>query len=220
MSRKLFLTSTGFNPEINVHFSNLNLKNLDDTIVAFIPTAVDPYEDKHLIEYDRNVIKLMGMHIREIDLKLEDEESMKLKFTSCDVIYVCGGNTYYLLDWVRKSGFDKVLPGMLDNGKIYVGVSAGSIIVGPDIEPAGWEPQPDENIAGLLDTTGIGLVSFGISPHFEEKYKTVLEEKSKGINYPLIAISDQQALVCIDKEYKIVGNGAQTVFNQKTVVIQ
>jgi len=56
-----------------------------------------------------------------------------------DVLYVQGGNTFYLLDRMRRSGADGIIRKLVAaHGTVYCGVSAGSIIAGPDIgSPAG-----------------------------------------------------------------------------------
>lgn len=210
--RKLFLTSAGLPKETRDYFLSLLKKKPSETNVAFIPTAADPEEDKWFVESDKNQLKEIGVQIKEIDLKRENKNSLLSKFSKCDVIHVGGGNTFYLLDWIRKSGFDKIINKLLDNGKIYVGVSAGSIIAGPSIEVAGWK-HFDRNIVNLKDLTGLNLVSFIPFVHYEDQHKKLLEEKSKNENFSIIALNDKQAVLCINGKYEIVGEGEKLVYN-------
>ena len=85
------------------------------------------------------------------------------------MIYVCGGNTFYLLYKIQESGFDKIIKQFVESGKLYFGVSAGSYVVCPTIEMAYWK-HPDRNDVGLEDLTGLSIVPFLITVHFEPKY--------------------------------------------------
>ena len=213
MGKKLFLTSAGLVRETRDTFLKLLSIAPNEATVAFIPTAADPEENKWFVDKDRELIDEIGMKIQEVDLKNENETSLLQKLSPLQVIYVEGGNTFYLLNWVRKSGFDKVLPRLLGEGKIYIGVSAGSILVGPSIELSNWKHDWDKNIVNLKDLTGLNLVQFAISPHFIEKHRELLEQKSKTVNYPVVALNDTQAILVNGREIKIVGEGAKITFN-------
>lgn len=209
---KLILTSTGLpNKVIKEKFLELVNKNPKDIVVGFIPTAGDPYEDKWFVDASINEIKEMRMQFKSIDLKNENERSLKDKFNDCDVIYVSGGNTFYLLDWVRKSGFDKVIKPLLEQGKIYIGVSAGSVLFGPDISISGWDPSWDINDVGLTDLSGLNIVPFAISPHFTESERKVLERKNKEVNYPVLAITDAQAIIIDGNKQELIGEGEKII---------
>lgn len=220
--RKLFLTSAGLPKETRDYFIKLLLpKKPEEISVAFIPTAAYPEVDKSFIQKSLDELKEIGIkQVEEIDLKNEDKESLLAKLSKADVIYVNGGNTFYLLDWTRKSGFDQIISQLLDDGKIYVGTSAGSIIAGPDIESAGWEEIEvfDKNIVHLKDTTGMNLVPFVVSPHFVEKDRKFLESKSKTVSYTIIALHDSQAVLYIDNKYEIVGKGEEIICNSSNLL--
>jgi dipeptidase E len=211
---KLFLTSTGLPPETAPYFLKLLEKDPKDTRVAFIPTAADPEEDKWFVDAARKELYGLKFLVEEVDLKESPEEIQK-KLESVDVIYINGGNTFYLLDWTKKSGLDKYLGQLIENGKIYIGSSAGSILVGPNIELSGWDKSWDKNIVNLQDLSGLNLVPFAISSHFTEKDREILEKKSKELNYEVLPITDTQAVLVEGEDYKIVGKGEQIILRQK-----
>jgi len=201
---KLLLTSTGLpNEIIRNKFLNLVCKDPKNIIVGFIPTAADPEEDKWFVDEALNQIKEMGMHIRIVDLKGKNEESLKEKLENCDVIYVNGGNTFYLLDWVRKSGFDKVIRPLLEEGKVYIGGSAGGLIAGPSIDVASWKGG-DINEIGLIDFTGLNLVPFTIYPHYTMENATLLEEMTKKVDYKILPITNEQAVLINGDNVEII----------------
>lgn len=210
--KKLFLTSTGLQKETRNYFLDLLNKKPKDTTVAFIPTAADPEDDKWFVKAALDEIAEIGMKVVGIDLKKENKTSLKNKLSTCDIVYVNGGNTFYLLDWVRKSGFDEIVKQQVNEGKIYIGVSAGSIITGPNIEISGWG-DGDKNTVNLNDLTGLNLVNFSISPHFIESDRQLLDEMSKKVSYPVVALSNSQAIMITNDKIEIVGVGEKISFN-------
>ena len=60
----------------------------------------------------------------------------EININEFDVMYMMGGNTFYLLNIIRKTGFDKNIKEFINSGKIYVGSSAGSEILGNSIDVA------------------------------------------------------------------------------------
>ena len=210
---KLFLTSTGLPKETRGSFLSLLDKSPSQVLVCHIPTAADPEEDKWFIEASKDEFKEIGLNFFDLDLKSENKDSLIRKLAPVDVIYINGGNTFYLLDWVRRSGFDKVVPKLLEEGKIYVGASAGTVLAGPDIAIAGWDPDGDKNTVGLTNLCGLNLVPFAIAPHFVEKDRKLLEEKSKGVSYAVVALNNKQVILARDEKISIVGVGEKVFFN-------
>ncbi len=174
--------------------------------VAFITTAADPYEDKWFIEEDRNSLKEKGFNVRDIDIKNKTRQELLDELKDNDIIFVAGGNTFYLLQKARESGFDKITKEFVKKGIIYVGSSAGATFAGPDIEPIKTLDDPSK--APLLKSfEGLNLVDFIVLPHFgEEKYKKKYEKiiKEYGAQYTLIPLTNNQAIVVENNGYKMV----------------
>ncbi len=208
--KKLFLTSTGLPPETAQYFLKLLGKDPQETKVAFIPTAADPDENKWYVEAARKQLFDLKFLVEEVDLK-DPPEKIREKLEKAEVIYINGGNTFYLLDWVRKSSLDKYLGRLIGSGKMYIGCSAGSILVGPNIEISGWNADGDKNMVHLQDLTGLNLVPFAVSPHFTEKDREVLEKKSKEVSYPVLAITNSQAIMVENNKYEVVGTGEKVI---------
>lgn len=211
---KLFLASMSVQPETAKAFLKLVGKPAGEVKLAFIPTAADQYENKWFVEATRNDLRRLGIkELIDIDLTQYTPEGLRLALADCDVIFVNGGNTFYLLDWVRKSGFDIVLPELLARGVVYAGTSAGSIIVGPNIELAGYGPSGDPNDINLTDLTGLGLVDFAVWPHLTEQEREHVLAGAKTVVYPVAAISDTQVIVLDGEELALVGPGSKLLLN-------
>lgn len=209
---KLFLTSAGLPKETREYFLNLLTKPPQETTIAFIPTAAHPAKDKSFVQKAKNEIHEIGMKMQEIDLVDENEQSLREKLSMVDVIYVNGGNTFYLLKCIRSSGFEKVVKEMISNGKVYVGSSAGSYVACPTIDMATWKHQDRERF-DMTDFQAMQLVPFLVSAHYDPLYKDPVQKGIAQTSLPVVLLNDTQAVLCINNHYTIVGKGEKMMFN-------
>lgn len=199
---KLLLTSAGFeNPKVGKEFLKLIDKPVSKVKVIFVPTAARTKEELFYVDKSKKElldVGILNQNIKTLDLdhKISFEE-----VDSFDVIYVCGGNTFYLLYKVREAGFDIITKQFLEKRGIYVGASAGSIIVGPDIKIASFG---DKNDIGLKDLTGLNLVDVAVFPHFTEKDRQAVEEFKKKVDYSVLPLTDNQALSIIENKREVI----------------
>ena len=63
------------------------------------------------------------------------------------------------------------------------------------------------------DTGGLRLVEFGISPHYSADDSGNLASRSTSIGYPVVALTDQQAVLINGEECRIIGDGPRVTFN-------
>lgn len=165
--------------------------------VAFVPTAGDPYDDSSFVDRDRQLLQEHGYDVVELDLKDQTASTLETALSDVDVLFVAGGNTFYLLRWARESGLDQVLPAALERGMLYVGASAGAIIAGPDVDPV-VELDDPQAAPELSSHRGLGIVNVVVLPHFgNEKYLATYEgiiERFKD-TYTVIPLKDDQAVV-------------------------
>lgn len=214
MDKTLLLTSQGIPKELEQIFLSHLPKPADESRVSFIITAAYGDDDNPTwMEQHKIQLRNLGIkHIEDLDLRGKKQNELEHILSDKDVIFVDGGNTFYLLDWVRKSEFDKILPRLLQENKLYVGVSAGSYITCPTIEQAAWKRQ-DRNKIGLNDLSALNLVPFLIVAHFEEKWRVIVENAAKHTMYPIVALNDTQAVLVENDSYRIVGKGSKESFN-------
>ena len=124
---KLFLCS---------HFSqvgNLIKEEIENKKVVFIPTASINEGYTGYVGSARKLFKKMGANLTEIDISKEDFKTIEAVFEETDIIYFTGGNSFFLIDQLRKTGVDKLLKKELKKGKLMIGESAGSVICAPSI---------------------------------------------------------------------------------------
>lgn len=206
----ILLTSAGMN--VKEEILKILPKPANKIKLAHIITAKNPRmeENPDYIIKDRQAMKDVGFHVEDIDIKGKTEQELRKILADKDIIYVQGGNTFYLLKYVRESGFDKVAKELINKGIIYVGVSAGSIIAGPTIETANWK-NVDHNEVGLKDLTGMSLVPFNLFVHYSPEHTRIIGEELPKSKYPLHILTDNQALLIKDGKVELVGEGKEAV---------
>ena len=143
-------------------------KNTESKKILFIPTATNVDEYKKYIHLTQKVFEDFGYEVENFDVSIFSEEIAKEKLSEAKIIFISGGNTFYLLQELKRKNLIPYLKERIENGLLYIGESAGSVIAAPDIEYASI--VDDKTLATELnDYTGLNLVDFYIVPHFEEE---------------------------------------------------
>lgn len=208
---KLLLTSGGItNESIAAELRGLVGKPASEATVAFVPTAafVEAGDKSWFVAQFTDLQKFGFGRIDIVEPSLPHTDWQE-RLTDSDIIFVSGGNTYFLLDQARKSGFASWVQKELGE-RVYVGSSAGSILATPTIATAA---NGDQNIVGLQDVRGMDLVDFEILPHVPAEISMdVAEDYAKTALHRLYALDDQSAIVVGDGNERIVGEGSGRVF--------
>lgn len=199
---KLFLASEVKNPQSFPSLSEY-VEDWTNKKIVYIPTAANgeqPQRDWHDSQ-TWQLVQTLGanLHVMELEKTLATNIPEILKNT--DIIWFAGGMTGYLLYWIRRVELDKQLPNLLENGCLYVGSSAGSMIASATQTVTEWYIGETEPGASLLP--GLGLVDFEIYPHFKEELLTEIEEKWQGKK--LYLLKDGDALLIEDGKIKEIG---------------
>ncbi|OGD63942.1 hypothetical protein A3A71_01865 [Candidatus Berkelbacteria bacterium RIFCSPLOWO2_01_FULL_50_28] len=206
---KLFLSSLAVPKSQTVEFLSLVGKPASEIRLALIENAADVYpeERKSFIERDRSMLKETGVQITRVDLnKFNGPEEVRQALQGFDVIWLGGGNAYYLRWVLKKSGFDQVIRSLLESGTVYGGGSAGAIVAGPTLKHFDLADEPEK--APELIEGGLSLTDKVIIPHwghsrFGEPTRQIKELFSDG-EFQTIEITDEQAVVINADEVKII----------------
>ena len=143
-------------------------KNTESKKILFIPTATNVDEYKKYIHLTQKAFEDFGYEVENFDVSIFSEEIAKEKLSQAKTVFISGGNTFYLLQELKRKNLIPYLKERIENGLLYIGESAGSVIAAPDIEYASI--VDDKTLATELDDyTGLNLVDFYIVPHFEEE---------------------------------------------------
>jgi hypothetical protein len=137
------------------------------------------------------------------------------------LVYVQGGNTFWLHHCVEKGGWSRVLADALRDGSAYYcGSSAGAIVAGASMDPASWKewddctvvPDPSRSrYQDWRDVPGMGLVGrHSFFPHMSDAWQTLVDQKqservSGGTN------GDWRVVCMRDKDVCLVDGFAETL---------
>ena len=203
---RLLLTSCGLParcPRVREAFFTLIKKPIHDVRVAFVPTAAEVEQDRTFSQIDRKELEEAGVRGENIHDLLLDHPITLEDLQRHDVICVDGGNTFYLLQKVRESGFDAAIAAYLREGAgVYIGVSAGTCLAGPDI--GFLEPWDDRTKATLSDTKALALVPVAYSPHYVDAEAALLQSCCEKVSYPIEPLRDGEAVMVDGSQIKIV----------------
>ena len=209
-AKTLLLTSAGM--AMKEEIANLLQKPAYDITVAFISTAAKAKEEPAFLKQDWTIMRdEMGFNVEEVDIEGKTENQVMNLLKLKDIIFVEGGNTFYLLRAMKKCNFEKIVRKLLKLGKVYIGVSAGSIVAGKTIKSAEW--GGDENIVKLKNLKGLNLVPFDIFVHYQPENAELIRKKLpwKWQRKKLRILTDEQAILVQGKEIDLIGKGEKIV---------
>lgn len=226
---KLLLTSGGItNDTLARELENLSGKPFPELKIGFIPSAAfgDPSQDKawlikdlyRLVERRASVavISLADLTAQEIEQQLEP----------VDVVFVGGGQTFYLSWVMQQKGLSELLPRLLKT-KVYAGISAGSMIATSSLRTVSFavtQPDISDERLALLGPEGkssaetLNFVSFMLRPHMN------LDKPNNKITFDMVqaavdatgisayALDDNCAVLVDGGEARVVGEGDWQLF--------
>lgn len=175
-----------------------------DARLGYLNDAALPYAGEEFAGIED--ARLVELGYRPIPVTARDVESAE-RFgeilDGLDALYVCGGETFVLLDHLRRNGLAEVLIDKVRAGLPYIGLSAGAVIAGASAEPVSLLDDP-ALAPGLTDQRGLGLVAASILPHADGKIPlfpppVIAEVVEKyGESFDLLLLNDDQALLVTD----------------------
>ena len=190
------------------HFSKVGVLLKDHIArkrVAFIPTASIHEGYTGYVGSARTLFKKLGAELIEIEISTANASDITQVFDAADIIYFTGGNAFFLIDQLRKTGTDTLLKQQLEKGKLFIGESAGAIVCAPELSYIEkMDPIPEDY--SQSDYAGLGLINFYVLPHYlTAPFKKVTADIMQSFsNIELCAINNAQALSVKDGVRKFV----------------
>ncbi|HEX3270085.1 MAG TPA: Type 1 glutamine amidotransferase-like domain-containing protein [Ktedonobacterales bacterium] len=248
---KLLLTSSGIsNPSIHDALEELLGKPIAESSALFIPTAIYPFPGGARMAWRALSGKSGGplcglgwksMGVLELTaLPSIDDDAWIPTVQETDALLVWGGDPLYLSYWMRQSGLANLMPSLRET--VYVGVSAGSMVMAPAFGETYPDPPrgsgealtsedivfttPQGDISRTLVTAqGVGLVDFAVVPHLDhehhpdaslanaEQWAARLQAQ---LPVPTYAIDDETAIKVVDGAVEVISEGHWKLFTPKT----
>lgn len=173
--KKLFLSS--FFSDVAPLFANFAKEDINEKTITFIPTASIPEKVYFYVDSDKNALQKLGLVVDELEISKANKNEIAKKLEENDYIFISGGNTFFLLQELKKTGADKIITEQINAGKIYIGSSAGSVVLSPNIEYIKY--MDDTNAAPDLNNgyTALSIIDFYPCPHYKgETHKKSVEK--------------------------------------------
>ncbi|MDM1044760.1 Type 1 glutamine amidotransferase-like domain-containing protein [Myroides sp. 1354] len=205
-SLRLFLASSF--ADVATVFQDFVNENLQNKTVTFIPTASIVEEYTAHVDRDREAFERLGITVDILELSTAKPEEIQFKLQANDFIFVSGGNTFYLLQEMKRTGADQWIKAEIAKGKIYIGTSAGSVIMSPNI---GYLAAMDDFAKAplLKDYTGLNLIENYPLVHYKNTpFETVTVQIFEEYNHQLslIPLNNKQVLAIDNKSIKILNS--------------
>jgi dipeptidase E len=226
---KLLLTSGGLrNKTITGALRDLTGKPPKEVKVASIPTAAwADRGNKDWLIRDLNQLVAEGYYVDIIDLAALPPSEIHAALQDADVIFIGGGNAFFLSYWLQKTGIFGQLPELLKT-KVYVGTSAGSMIVGQSFALSSQALKQGSPFKAIdFDSLGpkgassgktLKLVGFIFRPHINSGSAPhakleVIEQKAAAVPCPVYALDDTSAVKIDGNKTEVVTEGVWRLFN-------
>lgn len=203
---KLLLSSLSLKHEQLVNLSKLAGKADPSQLkIALIENASDVYTEdqkKGWAYEDRDNFTAFGFRVDIVDL--EDyrlgAKGLLERLDEADIIWVTGGNSYYLRWILRETRADTMISGLVRRGKVYGGDSAGAVIAGPTLDH--YQSVDDPSSAPEVILEGLSLTNKAIVPHWDNtKYAPALKAIRGNLlndGYEVIQLNDDQVFLVED----------------------
>jgi dipeptidase E len=220
-SMNFLLTSAGIkNPSIHDALVDLLGKPIAEASALCIPTAIYPFSVGPSMAY-RFISGISKSPMCELGWKslgvLEltalpsiRKEVWTAAVQETDALLVFGGDVLYLSRWMQESGLADLLPTLLD--KVYVGISAGSMVTAPVFGETYDDPETP-----FVISPGLGLVDFALLPHLNhddhpESSTARVERMAAEVPVPTYGIDDQTAIKVRGGVVEVVSEGHWQLF--------
>ena len=204
---RIFLTTRGITADLVATFSRVlnQVAAGEKPTIAVIFTAMmaTPQSSASALALEKvqeqvQLLSTLGARIDLIDCAHDSEETMAEVLQRSHCIYVLGGNTFYLLHHMRRSGLDELVRRrVLEQGALYVGCSAGSIVAGRSISTAFWKGWDDPAVVPSADWSepqaiqALGLVSVSLFPHYEPvKHEALVRQRRLDLGHDVVCLSE------------------------------
>jgi peptidase E len=202
--KNVLLTSAGFYDDDNDYsprtaiidrFAAMLGKPFSEAKVLFIPTAAlgpdGPGQD--YADWCRKELLSLGVPTENIVTHDIEDSMSEQDAMTFDAIYLIGGDTWYLSKRAKQTGFDEIIKKMVYANKVYVGISAGSMLAMAHFNVDGLsEPDP-------MDFAGLALICAYFTVHCEPGTPNRTD-----LPLPHISLTDNQALAVSWQGYELI----------------
>lgn len=199
----IILTSNGISSEKLARDISPYTEGLTSGVI--ITTAASYKKDDWHIPRVTAELEGLGLTVGYFDFD-EDDPGILLNY---DVVEINGGNPFYLLKAIRKTGAEGILK-RISETKLLIGISAGALILQKSISlVAGFSPEMNDGV-GLTDNTALGLADIEMIPHYHRFIERFDNFEQRIANYErenccaVLRIDDGEGVIFTDNDHCVV----------------
>lgn len=199
---KILLSSRAFvNQAITESFLSL-LGIIDyqhDQLVIITNSVREGKSHPKMIDLKTTLENIGFQNIILFDVFKNDPNLLK----TAKAIILNGGYEFILLDSLRQTGSVALLKKLILNGKPVYGISAGAIVLGPDLDLFA-KLYPEDNFNNDSDTASINATSIRIYPHYDKhlqdnpQLESSIKAFEKSTNSNITRLGNDEGIVIRD----------------------
>lgn len=130
---------------------------------------------------------------KEIDFETALENIRVTSLNKFDAVYIGGGNTYHLLNYINDAGMREHLAEYVQEGGSIYGGSAGAIVLGKDIRTV-----EEENHRGSTHHNGLNMLGgMSVLCHYKDSMKERAASLAASLYGPILAIPENSGVIWI-----------------------
>lgn len=181
--------------------------------LLYIPIAMESNKYPSCFEWIKGELK--DVDIPNIDMVSSAEEITQKNLEDYCAIFIGGGNTFKLLNDLKRSGAFEKIKEYINNEGIVFGGSAGAIIFGKDLKACALD---DANEVGLVDISGFDVLNgYSLLCHYTNRTKEKDEESTRYLmelskEEKIIALPEEDTIFINDGSVELIGNKAYYIF--------
>jgi len=192
---------------ISLNHALIKLVRSSNPVITYIPAC----------SYDADIeFSYFARHFKKFHISRMINFPVDIPFTDIllnevlksDIIYLGGGNTFYFLKTLKEVGLIPKFKKYALEGGILSGLSAGAIIMTPNVKTASFPAfDCDLNEEKLKNFSSMNLVDFEFFPHYKNsiRYEDELKKYSNKINRPLYACPDGCGIILDQDKISFIG---------------
>jgi dipeptidase E len=199
----------------------LKLIKSKNPLITYIPSC-SIYGETDYIDFVEQYYRFGIKRILNFPIDRGIDAIMKRAIFKSDVIHLSGGNTYYFLKHLKRTGLLQDLKKYVANGGILTGLSAGGILMTPNIDTAGFpEFDRDENEENIKNFKSMSLVKFFFFPHYRNsvRYDKDLLSYSRKVERPVYAVPDGSGII-VENDNLIFHNKIFCFYKNKKILMR
>ena len=184
-------------------------KGPEELRIAAIENALDVEEGSDdWIGQTRASLPARGDNLDRVDLRAwcDGQPGLRDRLARSDVIWVCGGNGFYLRWILRESGADRIIRELVSGGTVYAGWSAGAVLAGPTLQY--FDAVENLEVVPEVLFDALGLTNLVVLPHmdlegFAESMPPVNARLAQA-GFTTVPLNENQALIVDGDGHSVV----------------